>query len=323
MNKAGKACDICGSFSSDVLIDMRQSIGSGRLSYLFCNNCGGLYQKDPPSEAELAEFYKRKSHKKGSMKNLLDYSAMKMAVNSLRAKWLLANIGASVSTKKMVDIGCGEGSLVKIFSDNGWDATGIELEDELVEFAAKHHGANVRQIFYDEKTFAPSSIGLFTMNHVLEHLYDPQKVLEAIRGQLADDGYLYAEVPTYILHSRNELANRVLASTHLRLYTAENLSVYLRRNGFEAVKTLPKVQYIPEHPSVGVLARKAPYQKEPFKCSTSYIKARSSVHAYRVNEAVRRILRPIKDCAKIVITKVFGRETLNRMRKNEKSWNGR
>lgn len=306
------SCHICGSNNYKEFVKFKPIPIQKKLLYLFCNNCGLLYQKEPPQEEALIEYYRNKSHSKGSEKNILKYSENKRPINRYRMDWILAHI-KKPSSNKMVDIGCGEGSLVKFFCEAGWDAVGIEPEKELVNFAKRFHGVNISSKLYDGDTFPTSSVGIFTMNQVLEHVNNPAEILCNIRRHLTSDGYLYMEVPKYMLDDREEIARCSFASTHLRLFTPDNLRAYMDKNGFDILACAEHIELVKGHPWTAVLVKKSEYKNIIFTNSVKFSRLKKALINYRIRATVSFILYPFKMIVRFLVNVLFGEKGVKKI----------
>lgn len=104
---------------------------------------------------------------------------------------------ALTGMKDVFEIGCGEGQIMGILYDNGYQVSGIDIEDEAVQitkdnFRSKGIDIDVREgSIYEAHSFERGRMILCC--EVLEHLEEPEKALENIAS--ATDGYLLVSVP--------------------------------------------------------------------------------------------------------------------------------
>lgn len=102
----------------------------------------------------------------------------------------------------LLDVGAGTGSFVDGARQRGWDAVGVERPG----FNREHcHVIRVDLMKDDLPGYESESFHVLHMNHVLEHVEQIQRFLQAGLAYLRPDGVLILEVPNEV----RSLANRV------------------------------------------------------------------------------------------------------------------
>jgi 2-polyprenyl-3-methyl-5-hydroxy-6-metoxy-1,4-benzoquinol methylase len=96
----------------------------------------------------------------------------------------ILNLVKLTQAGQVLDIGCGEGYLLKFLNDQikGWHLEGFDISEELVNRARQRVlGVNlsVRDIY--NCGYQDASFDLVLSTEVLEHLEDPQRALNEIR----------------------------------------------------------------------------------------------------------------------------------------------
>ena len=137
-------------------------------------------------------------------------------------------------SKTYLDIGCSTGFTLESLSKRGWDCKGLELNPATAEFA-RGRGLDVQERDFldlsDKENF--SAISLFD---VLEHLYDPTKVLEKAYKVLSKGGCLYIYVPNWNSATKDLLGEArshfVWPTHHLTYYTPSTLIKHIEKIGF-------------------------------------------------------------------------------------------
>jgi SAM-dependent methyltransferase len=142
--------------------------------------------------------------------------------------------------KKLLDIGCGRGLMLKTAQQAGWEVHGTEVNDDAAYHAREILGLNVRSGELEEAGFKKGMFDVITAWHVLEHLKDPQSTLAACRALLADEGVLVIEVPN-LSSLQARLSGRhwfhLDVPFHLHHFTRHSIERVLENAGFIVVKT--------------------------------------------------------------------------------------
>ena len=107
----------------------------------------------------------------------------------------------------MLDVGCGEGYLLREAGLRGWECEGIEATSAI---ASKiKNGINIKVGLIEEIELPEQKYDVITMISVLEHISEPMKALHNIKKSLKKDGILYLVVP-----NEDCLKNKVTRASH-------------------------------------------------------------------------------------------------------------
>ncbi|MFM8609265.1 MAG: class I SAM-dependent methyltransferase [Burkholderiaceae bacterium] len=201
--QAGTPCPCCGESAAQVVATRDGKTGEALLT-VECARCG-LGRIDPlPTPEALADWYAHhyRQEYKGAVQPALRHVLRAGRNALLRWDWLqrhqlaLPWTGAAHCGRSL-DIGASSGEFVALMREVGIDAHGIEPHAGYAGYAQQSmqlqilHGP-LQQRLLD---FAPASLDLVTMFHVLEHLVDPLPTLRQIADRLSPGGVLYIEVP--------------------------------------------------------------------------------------------------------------------------------
>ena len=94
---------------------------------------------------------------------------------------------------RVLDIGCYKGEFLQCMRSKGWDVHGLEFHTRppnLFDLPI-HYGP------LETAPFEAASFDLVTIWAVLEHVYDPRRTLEAVRGILRPGGRVVILVPNF------------------------------------------------------------------------------------------------------------------------------
>ena len=135
--------------------------------------------------------------------------------------------------KKIADIGCGTGGVMKMLAKHG-EVRGLDIEPRALEFCRNKGFNNVALMkgFY-ETGLSSESVDLVAMFDVLEHFEDDVKALREVNRVLSKDGYALISVPAFqfLWSELDQVAH------HFRRYTKKGLESKLQRADFEIVKS--------------------------------------------------------------------------------------
>lgn len=117
-------------------------------------------------------------------------------VNHL-AKRRINYLGEIPSTGSVLDIGCGQGWLLKQFETLSWKTKGIEISDTAAFHARNQLGLDIEVGSNATKRLESGQFDVITHWHVLEHLADPITMLSEIHRLLSDNGKVLLGVPNF------------------------------------------------------------------------------------------------------------------------------
>lgn len=143
---------------------------------------------------------------------------------------------------KALDIGCGLGEMLSIFKENGWDTLGVEFNPFASNYARENFGVSViNKSVYDFD--GSNKFDVIMMWGVLEHLYDPMKILDKCHSLLSKDSLLVLEVPSsdsflvrYAEVTRRKFDRIIEGDKHLMLFSVNSFKGMLEKCGFQCRK---------------------------------------------------------------------------------------
>lgn len=203
-------------------------------SLLVCEDCCCLQKRiDDDWRAEIGRIYEAYSiYHQGAGAEQPVFDQGSGAANS-RSLELIRRLKEEVgfpATGRLLDVGCGNGALLRVFSQlaPGWNLVGTELNDKYAGEIQEIRG--VESLHVGGGGLVPGDFNLITMVHVLEHVPDPIGFLCALSEKLRPDGLLMIEVPNFL---RNPFD--LLIADHCTHYTVESLRTVVEKAGFEVV----------------------------------------------------------------------------------------
>jgi SAM-dependent methyltransferase len=178
---------------------------------------------------------------------------------SLRSSQLLEAFGGCVQlpeTGRMLDVGCGNGAMLRAFSRFApdWTLAGSELSNRTQNEVMGING--VEAFYVGPPKDIPGRFDVVTMSHLLEHVADPINYLVSLRDKLAETGLLLIEVPDALQNPFD-----TLVADHATHFTLETLPLVIEKAGYEVL--FAANDWIPKE--LTIVARKAhqPAEENP------------------------------------------------------------
>ena len=200
-----------------------------------CSNCGLLFLDESLVSEQLETFYPEGywwSERGRSGKLERRYREWMVHSDQLR---FTCRVLERVEGLRLLDIGCGSGTFVRMARRAGIDATGLEISPEALEIASKEAPGAVISASPQELLERGQTFDVITLFHSLEHMIDPFRFIKSLQRLLKAEGNLIVQVP-----NAGSLQARVFGSRwsgldcprHLYNYTMLALFQLLGRAGF-------------------------------------------------------------------------------------------
>jgi len=141
----------------------------------------------------------------------------------------------------LLDFGCGSGKFMSFASKLGWRTVGYDLDQGAIDTARKK-GCHVIQGDVNALSVVnDNTFNYITLSHVIEHVRDPNLLLQECYRLLSDNGTLWIETPNC-----NSIGHTIFgkywrgieAPRHLFIFNDKSLTNMLTRCGFQDVKLL-------------------------------------------------------------------------------------
>lgn len=132
---------------------------------------------------------------------IYDYDYFKGAIDKQKQREevfmeLLSEVESILNRKgRLLDVGAGEGTLLKIAAKQGWEAEGTEIASAMIRYVREDLRLTIHQGKLEEIKLPARSFDAIILNHVLEHVENPRKTLEKVGDFLRSDGVVRIEVP--------------------------------------------------------------------------------------------------------------------------------
>jgi 2-polyprenyl-3-methyl-5-hydroxy-6-metoxy-1,4-benzoquinol methylase len=140
----------------------------------------------------------------GFAEELYDYYAERLSwpeeriynpLNDLRLRELFGGFAQLVSGRKLLDVGCGDGTFVRAGLSAGWDARGIELSESAVALCQRFGLPVGRTDLFSSSL--DDRWDVIIMSELLEHVTWPVAFLVRAEELLRPGGLLYLTTPNF------------------------------------------------------------------------------------------------------------------------------
>lgn len=117
-------------------------------------------------------------------------------INPLRLGYIAGRCGG-LFAKKVLDVGCGGGILAESMAGEGAIVTGLDMGAEVLQVARLHALESNMQIDYQQQTVEQHAAqhthgyDIVTCMEMLEHVPDPQSVVNACARLVKPDGHVF------------------------------------------------------------------------------------------------------------------------------------
>jgi SAM-dependent methyltransferase len=183
---AAGTCPVCGQSGACVWLRAPDRLHGRREEYKLvrCPGCSLVWLSDPPKELH--------QHYTEAYDHLISAAGQNSPRRWRDRKNALAPYKRSGA---LLDLGCSSGSFLESLRGDSWKLYGIEMSVESAKIAEKRSGAQVFVGDILDASFAPESFDVITCFDVLEHLYEPRRIVARVGEWLKPGGIFYVLVP--------------------------------------------------------------------------------------------------------------------------------
>lgn len=201
-----------------------------------------------PSDEELKEFYDKYLSVESMEFNSSALQVQKKQAYYTNSRWemiynkLCCLLGNDLKKKSLIDIGCGFAQAMMFFKNKDIEVIGVEPSKIAVEYGI-NNGLNIVEAEIEKflGTYSGKKYEVVTMIEVLEHLREPEKILQDIKTKLiSEKGILVVEVPNdfnefqLIANEKYKLNNWwVCPPEHINYFSVDSLRKTLTNCGYE------------------------------------------------------------------------------------------
>lgn len=224
-----KHCNICEKPLIAKLYKVVDPITKEIFAIYKCSNCG--LSHTIPQPTNLDRYYGKVYY--GSRHSFTAKYCIKRRMSFLGAAIKL--IGKGYTDKKLLDIGCGDGSFLLAAKKAGWKVIGTELAPKSARSVGLNVMETVEEVIKQQSGSDNSLFDCITMWHSLEHIKDIKTTLSQLSKLLKPDGKLIIAVPDNGSFQSKFFKSKWLhldVPRHLYHFDGSSLSFCLKDAGF-------------------------------------------------------------------------------------------
>lgn len=211
---------------------------------------GFLEVVDRPTPEALSDYYAQTYFQNEASGYRKSYAEEELEVIALRIAQRYGQARALLSHDRpgsLLDVGCGEGFVLKFFEQIGWQVEGIDYSRAGVQQINPDYAHHVEQgdVFelLEARISAKKQHDLVWLGNVLEHVLDPVSLLQSLRRLVAPGGLLVVTVPNdgsayqEALYSTGAIPDRFWIATpdHMSYFTADTLRRTAEETGWDCL----------------------------------------------------------------------------------------
>ena len=198
LNFETAVCDVCKNAESILVFSGPDRLTGmpGQFQIVECTTCGTLRQNPRLPWNQLKGYYPDEDYSAYQPANESNESAWRKKISSHGVRKRLKAVEKAQPGGRMLDIGCGTGTFLAEAKQTGnWQVEGIEPNEFAANFVKNELDIPVHISTFPEITLPPETYDAITMWNVLEHVYEPIRVLEYAYELLKPNGWLIFSLP--------------------------------------------------------------------------------------------------------------------------------
>ena len=148
-------------------------------------------------------------------------------------------------SKNIIDMGCGNGTMVKALTDMGYNAYGVDASADGIEIANQKVPGKFYKCDIDNKELPDElktiQFDTIVSTQTIEHLYSPQMFIEFCRDILPAGGVLIITTPYHgwlknvciaLFNKFDQHVTALIEGGHIKFFSRKTLAELLGQNGF-------------------------------------------------------------------------------------------
>lgn len=234
------SCPICNAQSFKPFLNVKDyTVSQETFQLLQCDKCGFILTHPIPKD--LGRYYQSPQYISHSNRSsgITDVLYKFARTITLRWKTNLIDYYNTLSSKELLDYGCGTGAFLAHAKKTGWNINGVEPADQ-PRAAATH--ATQTAIANSIQQLPAVNFSVITLWHVLEHIEDLHPILDALKNKLHDNGTIFIAVPNHNAYDAQKYQEHWAAydtPRHLWHFTQQSMRTLLNQHHLKLTAIVP------------------------------------------------------------------------------------
>ncbi|MGB9715902.1 MAG: class I SAM-dependent methyltransferase [Thermodesulfovibrionales bacterium] len=237
-------CILCNEDNTETFLtvkDTRYKTSEETFTLVRCRKCKLVYLNPRPPKNTISKYYPvnyrtRKMLNPELIESKIKTFRIKRKALFFKNPWFI-NFPQDAN---VLDIGCGAGELLLRLKELGCNAYGIDIDEMTSKYLREVMNLNVITCDIENGTsFQSDFFDVVIMRHSLEHVYNPQKVLNEIRRTLKPSGLLLIGVPnidSFVAKFTGQYWGDLDVPRHLFHFSPSTIRILLRNASFSIQK---------------------------------------------------------------------------------------
>lgn len=252
-------CYLCGTSGEALYQGLKDRLfgAPGTWNFRRCPNieCGLIWLDPMPWEEDIGRAYATYYTHRQKVLSKSVFSAGRYAKSALVAvyrfllrltpvhreqKQLASMYLAATQPGELLEVGCGDGTRLARLRDLGWEVYGQEMDPRAASYARDAYSVPIHLGPLEEARFPNARFDAVIMNHVIEHVHDPLRLLSECKRLLRPGGTFVAVTPNVESYGHRSFGSSwrgLEPPRHLYLFSQQTLRDVARRAGFERINT--------------------------------------------------------------------------------------
>jgi len=217
---------------------------------LKCTQCGFLTADVDISFDELSSLYAHDYYHGAEYGDYVEEKVALQANFSGRIEDIFRLPGITEESR-LFEIGCAYGFFLEMVQNRFKDVSGVDISEDAVAYAKKVVGVDAHAADFLKMDFS-NKLDIICMWDVIEHLGEPEKVIERASEKLNTGGYLCittGDIGSMMARMRGPKWRMIHPPTHLHYFDRSTLSQLLSNHGL----ALTSLTYPPVVRTVGTI----------------------------------------------------------------------